>query len=139
MPVCHACGTMEATANMRRRRPPHTGEWACKDKPSCQRRVKALPPSIVVAKPEAARPNVGRIEVGKTRVRVPGYGNGLAVTITKAHRDFRTGFRSPPQVIVLLDDGTRVARGWADLEPPLPEGNMFDRELADTREAVKWR
>lgn len=40
MPVCVKCNYMDATVNMRRRRPPHTGEWACKDTDKCKARVR---------------------------------------------------------------------------------------------------
>lgn len=40
MPVCNHCGHMDATVNLRRRRPPHTGEWACKDTTQCKARRK---------------------------------------------------------------------------------------------------
>ena len=38
MPVCNFCGVQEATVNLRRRRPPHTGEWMCHDRPQCLNR-----------------------------------------------------------------------------------------------------
>lgn len=40
MPTCDFCGRTEASANMRRRRAPHTGHWRCKDKLLCNYRVK---------------------------------------------------------------------------------------------------
>ena len=40
MPVCEKCGKMDATVNLRRRRPPHTGNWACKNTDPCKRRQK---------------------------------------------------------------------------------------------------
>ena len=41
MPVCAKCSHMDATVNLRRRKPPYTGEWMCKDKEPCNRRRKA--------------------------------------------------------------------------------------------------
>lgn len=40
MPTCAKCGRTEATAEMRRRRPPYTGEWLCKDTAPCKERQK---------------------------------------------------------------------------------------------------
>ena len=40
MPTCAKCGRTDATAEMRRRRPPYTGEWMCKDAPACKERMK---------------------------------------------------------------------------------------------------
>lgn len=39
MPICSFCGHMEATVNLRRRRPPHTGTYRCKDKDLCGYRM----------------------------------------------------------------------------------------------------
>ena len=39
MPVCSSCEKMDATVNMRRRKPPYTGQWLCKDKDKCKQRT----------------------------------------------------------------------------------------------------
>jgi ssDNA-binding Zn-finger/Zn-ribbon topoisomerase 1 len=63
MPTCAKCGRTEATAEMRRRRPPYTGEWMCKDTPVCRERQKQkddegrdlLRPIRAVLRPQIAK------------------------------------------------------------------------------------
>jgi hypothetical protein len=89
---------MKSSAEMRRRKPPHTGEWVCKDR--CEKRKPA-----------------GQIVLGETRVEIPGVGQGVAVELRK--REVGRGHRTtklPPTVIVQLDDGRRVGRVWAHLK-----------------------
>lgn len=45
-PVCAKCGRMQATAEMRRRRPPYSGEWMCKDPVPCRERQKQIRAAI---------------------------------------------------------------------------------------------
>lgn len=55
MPICVKCDTMDATVNLRRRRPPHTGEFMCKDDLRCKRRIAAKKAEVREARESAKR------------------------------------------------------------------------------------
>jgi len=57
MPVCDKCEKMDATVNLRRRKPPHTGHWLCKDKATCSMRVQLNKQTIILK-------GVGREQAG---------------------------------------------------------------------------
>lgn len=64
------------------------------------------------------------LEPGKTRVHIPGYGNGLIIAIVPERgRDLHGTWRRDGSdlVIVLVDGGLRVARTPDELEPEQQE------------------